>query len=73
MEIQYVDKEQGFEVRPTQLQILVLLKFFKKVFFSVESFVRFLSQVFPLLNVNNNSHLAGLFVNSEQVSVISLL
>lgn len=49
METQYVDKEQGFEVRPTQLQILVLHKFFKKFFFSVESFVKFISQVFPLV------------------------
>lgn len=68
-----MDKEQGLEARPTQLQILVLHKFFKNIFSSVESFVKFLSQVFPLLSVNNNSHLTGLFVNSEQVTVISLL
>lgn len=73
VEIQYVDKEQGFEARLTQLQTLVLHKFFKKNFSSVEFFVKFLSQVFPLLNMNNNSHLTGLFVNSEQVIVISLL
>lgn len=45
-----------------------------KIFFPVlsplsSSFLRF----FPLLSVNSNSHLTGLFVNSEQVTVISLL